>query len=174
MDLPDFSKLESQADIVAAISTLRDRMVIIEVVTTTVTHADLGEYDLLAKRYADEITFDYSAAFGGTPKKVSNDALMEYWTRLGRAFEGTHFHMVTNVLVEHQDAHRARTRSYVCGSHWSGPRFTVSGGIYYHDLERQPDGRWLITGLKYTPSWRSGDPTVMTDALAKAGADPSR
>ena len=42
--------------------------------------------------------------------------------------------------------------------------YTVGG--YYDDALVRVDGRWLLTGVRLTVTWRAGDPAIMELARA--------
>ena len=164
-------ELARDLDVAGAVRLLVDRQAIIERVTTCVTHGDLHEFDELAACYTPEIRVDYTDTLGGEPMLTAKGPLLAFWNSLTLQFDGMS-HAVTNVRVE-QGETTARTRSYVRAVHWIGDRVWTSGGVYFHELERQSDGRWLISGQRHVQRWQEGDRSVFLEAVAKAGPNPA-
>jgi hypothetical protein len=165
------AQLAEGLDAEAAVGLLVDRQAIIERVTICVTHGDLHEFQELAACYTPEIRVDYTDTLGGEPIRAAIGPLMDFWNRLTLQFDGMS-HSVTNVRVD-QDRATARTRSYVRAVHWIGERVWTSGGVYFHELEKQADGEWLISGQRHVQRWQEGDRSVFTEAVAKAGPNPA-
>lgn len=155
-------------DLAAEVRLLRDRMAIIERVSTSVCHADMRAFDRQAACYADFVQVDYADTLGETAQHVARDALMAHWRKIVLAFDGM-AHAVTNVEVAAQTRTRAETRSYVRATHWRGGRIWTSGGAYEHALERSAAGDWLICGQKHVQLWEEGDRGVFEEAMRAAG-----
>ena len=118
---------------------LLDKQSITEVLHRYSRGVDRCDRAILATVYWPDAEDDHILFQGG------GDALLDY---LVGAVQGMHTaHRVSNILIDFDDADRARVESYVWAYHnvpvASGREDVVFGGRYFDQFERR-DGEWRI------------------------------
>ncbi len=149
----------------------KDQAAITTVVESVATFADRGEFDALARLYADEFRLDYASLNGQPAATMSPFALMQEWAAVLPGFDRTH-HALSNVRV---DARRetALATADVTASHWMGDGFWQVVGHYDYKLVKVGDD-WKITAMTFMLDDESGSRDVFGPAMeaAASGARP--
>jgi hypothetical protein len=140
-----------------------DRLAVAETLYRYALGVDTRDWPLYRAQFADRVRVDFSDLTGVPAADVAADAYVAAVRPLFERLHATH-HMMTNPLVDLADGVTARIRMYVQATHLGDPQdptsvFTV-GGCYENDLVRAAD-RWLLTGVKLSVSWTSGDPSLL-------------
>ena len=155
--------------------TADDKLAVAETVYRYAFAIDTRDWSLYRAQFADRVRIDFSSYDPGRP---ATDMTADDWVAsVQPLFTGLHAtqHTMTNPLVElHGDA--ARIRMYMQATHVLDPNDAASiytiGGYYDDDLVRSDD-RWVLTGVKLTVLWRTGDASIMDSARAAGGRAPS-
>jgi len=135
-----------------------DKQDIIELVTTSVSMAEQGRWDILAGRYDDEVTIVYDIAAG---ESIMTRARYVAWSRaMLSVFDATQ-HLVTNVFVE-LAGELAQASAYVRATHRVGSDLWIVGGIYKFLVGRNIAGGWVIKRQQLVVLYEEG----MTDMAA--------
>ena len=151
-------------------------------------HADIGavcvrfawclddrRWDDLEAMFAPAVDVDYTDLFGGGAVKATPGELVAASRRLLETLDRTQ-HFVAGHLVSGQ-GDQATCRSQVIATHAYaaarlGDRIWTVGGSYTMELARTAAG-WLITGLRFTLSWSSGNHEIVRQSRADAAAAAS-
>lgn len=144
-------------------STVEDRLEIVEVCTRMAWHADRREWHLLKAVFADEVVLDYTSLNGGEPATLTPEQIAAAWSRVLGGFDATQ-HLVTNHLVT-LDGDIAVCTAAFQATHRLASTFGSSlwtlGGTYRFDLVRGGDS-WKISGVVMTATWADGNKELMT------------
>jgi hypothetical protein len=126
---------------------------------------DTRDWPLYRAQFADRVRVDFSSHFGQPTAELAAD---DWVAGVRPQFDGLHatHHLMTNPLVR-LSGNSARIRMYVQATHVLDPDdaatiYTV-GGYYDDDLVRGEE-RWVLTGVKLTVLWHTGDPSIMQTA----------
>jgi hypothetical protein len=146
-----------------------DRLAVAEAVYRYAAGVDGRDWSLYRAQFADRVRIDFSSHFGQPAAEMTAD---DWVAGVRPLFDGLHAtqHMMTNPLADVAgDAARIRMSvqaTYVLDPKDETSRYTV-GGYYDDELVRAGD-RWLLTAVKLTVLWHSGDPSIMERARATA------
>ena len=143
-----------------------DKLAAAETVYRYALGVDTRDWSLYREQFADRVRVDFS---GYDARMSAVELAADDWVAgvrpLFDALHATH-HMMANPIVD-LAGETARVRMYVQATHVLDPDDPASiytlGGYYDDDLVRQGD-RWILTGVKLTVLWRSGDPSIMETA----------
>lgn len=124
-------------------------------ITDIAAGADRHDWDRVRGAFSDTVTTDYTSLWGGKPVTQTADELVAGWANFLPGFDTTH-HMVTNHAVTYTDASTARAEADFTATHRIGNELWVLGGRYSYKL-KQTKGRWLVTDMKMTALWETGD-----------------
>jgi hypothetical protein len=128
-----------------------DKLAVAETVYRYATGVDRRDWAAYRSLFADTVTIDFSSFHPDLPPRVmSADDWVAGLVPLFSGLAATQ-HSMTNPLVAVDGEDPAS---------W----FTVGG--YYDDTLGRVDGRWLLTGVRLTVTWRAGDPGIMELARA--------
>ena len=151
----------------SAMNTLtQDQAEIAGIVESVGVMADRGEYNALARLYADEFTLDYSSLNGQDAATKTPAQLMAEWAAVLPGFDLTR-HDVSNVAVN-VDGEIAEAKADVVASHWVGDLFWQVAGSYDYELVKK-GSRWQITSMSFNLENESGTRDVFGPAIAAAG-----
>ncbi len=142
---------------------LADQAEISRSITDIAAGADRHDWARVRGAFSDMVTTDYTSLWGGEPVTQSADALVASWSSFLPGFDITH-HMVTNHAVTSMKDTTATAQADFTATHRIDDQLWVLGGRYSYKLE-QSDGRWLVTDMKMTALWETGDRGL----VAKAG-----
>jgi hypothetical protein len=142
------------------------RQAVVDAVTALFWHTDHHEWDRLEAVLADQVRLDYTAMIGGDPARVSPGEVVAGW-RPGFDAIDAHQHLVGNHLVTIDGDTAVVTASFIATHQWRGDTWTL-GGDYRLELIRH-DVRWLVAAMTMSPTWQTGTPTLIPDALAATG-----
>lgn len=149
-------------------SSIEDRLAIIETCTRMGWHADQREWERLAEIFADKVVLDYTSLNGGEPAELTPDQITGAWSGLLGSFDATQ-HLITNHLVTVEGDTAVCTASFQATHRLANPHGSplwTLGGTYRFDLVRTGDG-WKISGVVMNATWADGNKDLM--ALAAAG-----
>jgi len=146
-----------------------DKLAVTETVYRYATGIDHRDWALYRSLFADTVTVDFSSYRPELPpRQVSADkwvaGLIPLFTGLAASQ-----HSMTNPLAT-IDGDTAAITMYLQAHHVFDPTdaaswYTIGG--YYEDALARVDGRWLLTGVRLTVTWRAGDPGIMELARAE-------
>jgi SnoaL-like domain len=154
LDAPTQTTLTNQP---TAMATL-DLFEIIEVVNAIAIMADLRDWQAVRSAFADEVTFDYTAIFGGEAATVSADTQIQQWEAFFDATFATTQHLVGSHVVTVEE-NRATVISHYQAHHTyldASKTDWVLAGSYTHELVNTSDG-WQVTKMVATKLWETGD-----------------
>jgi hypothetical protein len=104
---------------------------------------DEGQFDRFGELFTADVVYDVSALGGGLLSGI--EAIARAGLSLGDANPLAHH--VTNVVVQHVDAHGARVRSKGLAVGRDGS----TGSVVYDDELRRTDGGWRIAVRRVLP-----------------------
>jgi SnoaL-like domain len=140
-----------------------DKLAVTETVYRYAIGVDRRDWALYRSLFADMVTIDFSS-YG--PDLLPRQMRADEWVRgLVPLFTGLAAtqHSMTNPLAT-IDGDAAAITMYVRAHHVFNPTDAASwytvGGYYENTLARF-DGRWLLTGVRLTVTWRAGDARIM-------------
>ena len=131
---------------------------------------DRRDWDLYRSVMTDQVLIDFrSFGYGSVMTMSAQD-----WVRqVRKVMDGLDAsqHLISNCVL-HPDGDRLRLQAYVMAQHvlrtpGEPDRMYLVGGTYDNLLERTEDGLRLAE-ITFGQLWVDGDPTVMTDAVARA------
>jgi len=150
---------------------LSDKLAVTETVYRYALGVDRRDWALYRSLFADTVTINFSSYSSDLrPLQMSAEEWVAGVVPLFTGFVATQ-HSMTNPIAT-IDGDSAEITMYVRAHHVFDPTdaaswFTIGG--YYEDTLARVDGRWLLTGVQLTVTWRAGDPGIME--LAKAEGD---
>ncbi|MGI9624140.1 MAG: nuclear transport factor 2 family protein, partial [Acidimicrobiales bacterium] len=149
------------------------RISIAETVYSYATGIDTRNWPLYRSIFAEQLEIDFSSYRPDQPAR--NMTADEWVAGVKPLFTGLAAtqHTMTNPVVGLQGNEAAITM-YMQAHHVYDPAdeaswFTIGG--YYEDTLVRVDDRWLLTGVKLTVLWRTGDPGIMELARADGMAE---
>ncbi|WP_225993290.1 nuclear transport factor 2 family protein [Actinomadura rudentiformis] len=148
-------------------STVEDRLAVVETCTRMAWHADQREWDLLAGIFADSVTLDYTSLNGGEPAELSPEQIVAGWSATLGSFDATQ-HLITNHLVDVDGDTAVCTASFQATHRLANPLgapLWTLGGTYRFDLVRTGSG-WRISGVVMTATWADGNKDLLSLAAA--------
>jgi hypothetical protein len=144
-------------------STVEDRLAVIEVCTRMAWHADQREWEELTSVFADEVVLDYTSLNGGEPATLTPGQIVDAWSGLFSRLDATQ-HLVSNHLVTVDGDTAVCTAQFqathLLANRFGSPLWTL-GGAYRFDLVRTGDG-WRISGLVMTATWADGNKDLLS------------
>jgi hypothetical protein len=150
-------------------SSVEDRLAIIEVCTRMAWHADHREWDRLKTIFADKVVLDYTSLNGGEPATLTPEQIVGAWSGVLGGFDATQ-HLVTNHLVTVDGDTAVCTASFQAthrlANPFGSPLWTL-GGAYRFDLLRAGDS-WKISGVVMTAAWADGNKELMALAAGRS------
>ncbi len=151
-----------------------DRLDVANVVGSLAVCVDARRWSDLASLFALEVRVDYSSLFGGEPRVVTRDQLIDEWRRLLPGFTRT-AHLIGTAVVT-VEAVTAQAVAPVVAWHFlkepelAGNDCWLVGGCYEMDFQRQ-DGDWQITALRLARAWAEGNLDLPKLAGARVAAE---
>ena len=142
-----------------------DHAAVATIVESVGTFADRGEFDALARLFADEFILDYSSLNGQPATKRKPLDLMAEWAGILPGFDRTR-HALSEIVVDVSDTN-ATARANVVASHWIGDGFWQVYGHYDYKLAKTED-RWAITSMMFALENESGSRDVVGPAMEAA------
>lgn len=149
-------------------SSIEDRLAIIETCTRMGWHADQREWERLAEIFADKVMLDYTSLNGGEPAELTPGQITGAWSGLLGSFDATQ-HLITNHLVTVEGDTAVCTASFQATHRLANPHGSplwTLGGTYRFDLVRTGDG-WKISGVVMNATWADGNKDLMALAAAE-------
>jgi hypothetical protein len=146
-----------------------DKLAVAEAVYRYAAGVDGRDWSMYRAQFADRVRVDFSSSFGHPSTEIDADDWVAAVRPIFSELHATQ-HMMTNPLVN-LTGNTARIRMYVQATHVLEPSdpgsiYTV-GGQYDNDLVRVDD-HWVLTSVKLTVLWHTGDATVMETAAHRA------
>ncbi len=142
-----------------------DHAAIATIVESVGVLADRGEFDALARLYADEFTLDYSSLNGQPASAKTPLELMAEWAAVLPGFDRTR-HALSDVVVT-ITGDVAKASANVVASHWIDDGFWQVGGRYDYEFARVDNG-WAITSMTFTLENEVGSRDVFGPAIEAA------
>ncbi len=145
-----------------------DKSAVAETLYRYATGVDRRDWALYRSLFADTVTVDFSSFDPDlTPQVMSADDWVAGIVPLFTGLAATQHSMTNPLAVVDGDA--ATITMYVQAHHVYDPDdptswYTVGG--YYDDALVRVDGRWLLSGVRLTVTWRAGDRGIMDLARA--------
>ena len=127
---------------------------IINTVNQMALAADLHDWILCRRCFADEVIVDYTSMTGGESATIPADALIESWQGLLPGFTATQHLIGTHAVNIHEDS--AECQSHFQAMHLLDDEQWILGGHYHHRLQRTGES-WQITAITMTALWSTGD-----------------
>ncbi|MEW1749608.1 nuclear transport factor 2 family protein [Streptomyces angustmyceticus] len=153
-------------------SSVADRLDIIETCTRMAWYIDQREWDALGDVFSDEISLDYTSLNGGEPGLVPSKDLVASWSGLLGSFAATQ-HLLSNFLVDVQGDTAVTTAMFQATHRMpndhGGPLWTL-GGTYRIGLERTGSG-WRINSIVMTATWADGNQHLFARAAQAQTTD---
>jgi SnoaL-like domain len=148
-----------------------DKLAVAETVYRYATGVDRRDWPLYRSLFTDTVTIDFSSLGPDLPSRVMSAD--DYVAGVAPLFNGlaASQHSMTNPLAT-VNGDAATITMYVQARHVldsADPASWYTVGGYYDDTLVRVDGRWLLTGVRLTVTWRAGDPAVME--LARVAGD---
>ena len=146
-----------------------EELAVAETVYRYATGVDRRDWALYRSLFADTVAIDCSSYDSDLPlRQMSADEWVAGLVPLFTGLAATQ-HSMTNPLAT-IDGDTAAITMYVQAHHVFDPTdaaswYTIGG--YYEDTLARVDGRWLLTGVRLTVTWRAGDPEIMELARAE-------
>lgn len=144
-----------------------DKLAVAETVYRYGVGLDTRHWSMYRAQFADRVHIDFSSETGRPITQMAADDWVAGVQGLSSGLHATQ-HMMTNPLVD-AVGDAARIRMYVQATHVLDPNDPASiytiGGYYDDELVRDGD-RWILTGVKLTVLWRTGEPSIMATARA--------
>jgi SnoaL-like domain len=140
-----------------------DKVAVAETVYRYATGVDRRDWALYRSLFTDTVTVDFSSFGPDLPSRVMRaDDWVAGLVPLFSGLAATQHSMTNPLATVNGDA--ATITMYMQAHHVYDPDdpaswFTVGG--YYDDTLVRVDGRWLLTGVRLTVTWRAGDPAIM-------------
>ncbi|WP_131738918.1 nuclear transport factor 2 family protein [Actinomadura roseirufa] len=149
-------------------SSVEDRLDIIEVCTRMAWHADQREWERLREIFTESVALDYTSLNGGEPITIGAEQIGGAWKAGLGGYDATQ-HILGNHLVT-LDGDTAVCTAVFQATHrlanpFGSPLWTL-GGTYRFDLVR--DGGWRIRGLVMTVTWADGNQNLATLASERS------
>jgi len=146
-----------------------EKLAVTETVYRYATGVDRRDWALYRSLFADTVTIDFSS-YGPDlpPRQMSADEWVAGVVPLFTGLAATQ-HSMTNPLVT-IDNDIAAITMYVRAHHVfdaADPTSSYTIGGYYENALARVDGRWLLTDVRLTVTWREGDPGIMELARAE-------
>jgi hypothetical protein len=145
-----------------------DKLAVAETVYRYATGVDRRDWALYRSLFTDVLTIDFSSFDPNLlPREMSADDWVAGLVPLFTGLAATQ-HSMSNPLVT-VEGEAATITMYMQAHHVHDPDnpaswYTVGG--YYDDTLVRVNGRWLLTGVRLTVTWRAGDPAIMELARA--------
>ena len=144
-----------------------DTLAVAETIYRYAEGIDTRNFALYRSIFADEVAIDFSSYSGAPASTMTGDAWVAGVRPLFEGLAATQHSMSNPLPMVSGDT--ATCRMYMQAHHvfdaddpasW----FTIGG--YYTDTLVRAGGRWKITGVTLTVTWRAGDPAIMEAAPA--------
>ena len=146
-----------------------EELAVAETVYRYATGVDRRDWALYRSLFADTVAIDFSSYDSDLPlRQMSADEWVAGLVPLFTGLAATQ-HSMTNPLAT-IDGDTAVITMYVQAHHVFDPTdaaswYTIGG--YYEDTLARVNGRWLLTGVRLTVTWRAGEPGIMEVARAE-------
>ena len=146
-----------------------EELAVAETVYRYATGVDRRDWALYRSLFADTVAIDFSSYDSDLPlRQMSADEWVAGLVPLFTGLAATQ-HSMTNPLAT-IDGDTAAITMYVQAHHVFDPTdaaswYTIGG--YYEDTLARVNGRWLLTGVRLTVTWRAGEPGIMEVARAE-------
>lgn len=136
--------------------------------------ADQSAFEYLGALFNQQVTVDYTSAFGGEPAVVDRVTLMKQWAGLLPGFDLT-YHDISNIKVKISDIN-AQVTADITASHYLTETnaegdvtqdFWQISGYYIFKLKRIEE-QWLIESLTLKRTNENGSREVLAKAAAVA------
>lgn len=135
-------------------------------ITDIAAGADRGDWTRVRSAFADNVTIDYTSLWGDEASSQTADKLVASWAGFLPGFDSTH-HMVTNhTVVSIQDGKAIAEADFIA-THRIDDNLWTLGGRYHYELEKSGE-RWLVSFLKMTALWETGDRKLVSSAGERA------
>lgn len=144
-----------------------DEAAVASIIESVGVLADRGEFDALARLYADEFTLDYSSLNDQPAATKTPMELMGEWSSVLPGFDRTR-HALSNIKVDISGGN-ATAHADVVASHWIGDAFWQVTGHYDYELARNDD-LWNITSMTFTLEGETGSRDVFGPAIEAAAS----
>ena len=142
-----------------------DHAAVMTIVESVGALADRGEFDALARLFADEFTLDYSSLNGRPAETREPLDVMAEWAGSLPGFDRTR-HALSNIAVDVCGT-AATASADVVASHWIDDGFWQASGHYDYELAKSGD-EWAITSMTFTLESEEGSRDVFGPATAAA------
>ena len=145
-----------------------DKVAVAETLYRYATGVDRRDWVLYRSLFTETVTIDFSSFDPNLqPRVMSADDWVAGLVPLFTGLAATQ-HSMTNPLAT-ISGDEASITMYMQAHHVYDPDdpsswYSVAG--YYDDSLERVDGRWLLTAVRLTVTWRAGDPAVMDLARA--------
>jgi hypothetical protein len=145
-----------------------DKLDVAETVYRYAYSVDRRDWDLYRSLFAETVTVDFSSFDPDqAPRVLRADDWVAGIVPLFTGLAATQ-HSMTNPIATVEDDVAEITMSmqarHVYDPDDPASWYTVGG--FYDDTLVRVDGRWLLSGVRLTVTWRAGDPAIM--GLARA------
>ena len=146
-----------------------EELAVAETVYRYATGVDRRDWALYRSLFADTVAIDFSSYDSDLPlRQTSADEWVAEVVPVFTGLAATQ-HSMTNPLAT-IDGDTAAITMYVQAHHVFDPTdaaswYTIGG--YYEDTLARVNGRWLLTGVRLTVTWRAGEPGIMELARAE-------
>ena len=146
-------------------TTTPDQAAVTTIVESVGALADRGEFEALARLFAEEFILDYSSLNGQPARTMQPLALMAEWASVLPGFDRTR-HALSNITVDVSGT-AATARAEVVASHWLDDAFWLVAGHYDYEFAKS-GGQWAITSMTFTLESEEGSRDIFGPVLAAA------
>lgn len=150
-----------------------ERSAIADRIGALAVNVDARRWDILLSLFTVEVQLDYTSLFGGQPKLVTRDELIESWRQLLSGFTRTTHLIGLPSINASEDT--ARVAVPVVAWHFvkdpalAGNDLWLVGGCYEMSFAKN-DGVWRIAALTLARAWTEGNADLPRIAGDRAGA----
>lgn len=143
-------------------------------VFTLMLHAvDNLDWTTFRSLFTAEVALDYTSLWGGSPERMSPDALAASWQEVASGYDGTQ-HLTGPIAVTRADGQTATCVTTVRAYHHvveegHDPATWMVAGQYTIGLERGAD-EWKISAITLSASYEEGSRDVVELARQRVAA----
>jgi SnoaL-like domain len=140
-----------------------------DLVTRMFVYTDRRRFDDLSGVFADQVTLDWTALFGGEPATVAGAEVGGIWQQGMAGWKATQ-HLTGNVLVDIEpDPVEATISVDAQATHYLPDGLGQSHwvlGCYYDMRARRTDLGWRLTNVTVHPIWATGNRDLLRRAAS--------
>ncbi|MCY6381605.1 nuclear transport factor 2 family protein [Hoeflea prorocentri] len=145
---------------------MADQAKISRSITDIAAGADRHDWERVRGAFSQTVTTDYTSLWGGDSVTQSADELVAGWKSFLPGFDVTQ-HMVANHTITSISSSSMSAEADFIATHRIEDDLWTLGGRYTYELEQSGE-RWLVTFMKMTALWETGDRGLVARAGERA------